>query len=164
MKPLLHVGLIVSMTLISGCPKWPGPTGPARVTTMMGGEKGYELVRIPALARVEVYQLGKATPATEKAIGGWEIASGPTAMTDERLKRLSDLLCAETTYDFAIAKGCEFKPDVALRFAGVKKTIDLLFCTTCNEVQVYEGDKRIGGAYYDPREKDVEEAVLGKSR
>lgn len=159
MKPLLQAVLIVSMMLISGCPKWPGPTGAPRVTTMLGGEKGYELVRIPALARVEVYQLGKPTQAKDKAIGGWEIASGPTALTDERLKRLSDLLCAETTYDFATAKACEFKPDLAIRFAGVKKTIDLLFCTTCNELRVYDGAERIGGAYYDPREKDVEELL-----
>lgn len=153
---LSWVMLIAPALMLAGCLHWPGPMGAPKVMNLLGGQEGYELVKIPALAQVEMYRMTRQyDKADTKAIGGWKIASGPTRPEDAALKRLSEVLTSDASYDFNVAKRCAFQPDVALRFNGVKKRIDLVFCLTCSEVQVLEGEKKIGSAYFDPAAEEI---------
>jgi hypothetical protein len=146
--------VILWVALVAGgCLRWPGPTGPSEVVKLYGGEDGYELVRIPALANVQRYtvaarvlprDVGRAT------IGNAVIVDGPVRPDDGTIKALSDVLCRKETYAFGMAKGCKFNPDVAVRFAGARRTLDVVFCFSCKQVMVFEGEKLIGGAEFDP--------------
>jgi hypothetical protein len=146
--------VILCVALVAGgCLRWPGPAGPSEVVKLYGGQDGYELVRVPALANVQRYSVAaRQMPrdADRAAIGNAVIVDGPVRPDDATIKALSDVLCRKETYAFDTAKGCIFKPDVAVRFAGARRTLDVVFCFSCKQVTVFEGDKRIGGAEFDP--------------
>jgi len=154
------LGLLALCLVQLGCVTSPGPSGPPRVTTLLGGQRGYELVKIPALARVWAYRVAPAgQPGTGETIGGTSVTAGPTAAAGQSLSRLSSLLTAEDTYAWGQAKRCDFHPEIAIRFTGARKTIDLIFCFKCNQLRVYEDERQVGAADFDPRAAEVKAAV-----
>ena len=139
------------MILLGGCLRWPGPATSSRMLAIFGGQEGYELVHVPALARVELYHLATdpAAAASAGRIGGQAIASGPHALDDAALQRISDILRDEAFYDWNTppappASGSP--PTAALRFVGARKTIDLLFTFPDNTLTVHEGDQKLSRA------------------
>jgi hypothetical protein len=147
----LLLAFIGMMILLGGCLRWPGPTTSPRTLALFGGQEGYELVHTPALARVELYSLAAdpAAPGSARRIAGQPIASGPHALDDAALQRISDILRDEASYDWNTppappASGSP--PTATLRFVGARKTIDLLFCFTDNTLAVHEGDKQLSRA------------------
>lgn len=150
--PRLLIALSALTVLLTGCLRWPGPTSSPRTLALYGGQEGYELVHVPALARVELYRLAADpahAPATARRIGGIPVASGPSALDDAALKRVSEILRDEASYDWTESPGPSThpaQPPVALRFSGAKKTIDLVFSFADNALTVYEGDQRLGHA------------------
>ena len=140
------------MILLAGCLRWPGPTTSPRTLALFGGQEGYELVHIPALARVELYRLTAdpaSVPASAGRIGGQPIASGPFALDDAALQRISEILRDDGSYDWTappVPFTSAFPPTIALRFAGARKTIDLLFSFPDNTLTVYEGDQQLSRA------------------
>jgi hypothetical protein len=141
--------------LPAGCLHWPGPTSSPQMLALFGGPEGYELVHIPALARIELYRLAAdpiaASPAARR-IGGALVVAGPNALDDATLEQVSVILRDAAAYDWTASPqpGGQGHPTVALRFSGVKKTIDLLFSFADNSLSVYEGDRRSGCASFAP--------------
>jgi hypothetical protein len=152
-----RVALLVPFLFTTlACVRSPGPTGPPEVTALYGGPLGYELVRIPALAHVEQYRVAaRNSAATRPVIGNAAILAGPVRPDDATLKALSDVLCRKETFDFGVVKKCEFNPDVALRFAGARRTLDLVFCFTCGDVIAFQGERLIGQASFDPAKAEL---------
>jgi hypothetical protein len=154
-----HLALLLPLLSVSlACVRSPGPSGPPQLTALYGGQSGYELVRIPALANVERYAVApRNSPqaATRPAIGDAAILAGPTRPDDATLQALSDLLCRKDSFDFRTVKACEFHPDVALRFAGARRTVDLVFCFTCGDLMVFQGERLVGHASFDPTKPEL---------
>ena len=44
---------------------------------------------------------------------------------------------------------------IVIRFAGVKTTLEIVFCFSCDELLVYKDGKRIGGEDFDDRRADL---------
>jgi hypothetical protein len=137
---------VAIVLVLGGCLRWPGPTGSPKVLNLFGGESGYELVHLPALARVEVYR----GPAGE----------GPLKLGDAELGRLSEILRAGSTYEDAKPANVAFRRDAAVRFAGVKRTIDVAVSYGQREVRVTDGVTEVGRAtVVDSRVEEIKKLI-----
>lgn len=144
--------LFASLTC-TGCLNWPGPGGDSRVEKLYGGSDGYELIAIPALAQVRVYRV-TVRPGDDSSaaiIGDATIVDGPVQPGPESLKQLSQILTSPDTYSWQSAKASKFQPAFAVRFTGVKTTIDVLLDFSNKLLVVYENGQRVGGEDFDSR-------------
>ncbi len=173
MNPLRQIAaavvLLTALFPSTGCLHWPGPTGDARVVRLYGGEEGYELIAIPALANVHAYRVeGRVKEgATAAELQQAKVDARPILVDDVRvigkpvepdhdaLKTLSTILKNERSYDWPRSKGCLFNPGVALRFSGHNTTIDVLLCFGCRELAVYKNGSFLGKEDFDPMEAEL---------
>ncbi len=150
--------LALIVLVSSGCQRSPRPVGSVRLNKLFGGADAYEIVFIPALAHVRAYRLKAPDDKTtdgDPSIGSGVVVAGPVELNHDQLTKLTDILTDESTYDWDSAKGCEFNPDMAVRYVGKGVTVDFVFCFSCDEVQVWRRGKRVGGEDTDKRRADL---------
>jgi len=146
----------------AGCIHWPGPGGDPRIMKLYGGEDGYELIAIPALAKINAYRVerihgsptavpSQRTAIEPKKIGGATVMEGPVTPTAAELQQLSAILKDTSTYNWDESKGCIFNPDVAVRFAGHDTTLDVVLCFSCRQLAAYKNGELLGMEYFDDR-------------
>jgi hypothetical protein len=139
--------VFVAALLLGGC----GGVG-ADVKGVYGGESNWAVVEAPE--KVTAYRvirpgILKYVHAPE-TIGGFEITDGPFDVDAATATELRTILADDSIYDFERAKGCDFDPGVAFRFAKAGAVVDLLLCFSCDELAAYQGAKRVGGEDFDP--------------
>jgi hypothetical protein len=153
----LALMLVTGLAAMSSCSEG-GVDG--RVVELFGGKKSVEA--ISASTRVEAFRVEDLTTkdADAKTIGGYRITAGPLKVDKAQAGALRSMLLSADSYQFDVAKACEFQPGAAVRFVGAEKTIDVLFCFGCDELGVYIDGKRIGGEDTD----DIRAELVGVMR
>ncbi len=139
------LGFVVALAL-AGC----GGVG-SPVKDVYGGESNWAVVEAPEkVTAFRVIRPGilKYVQAPE-TIGGFEITDGPFDLDAAASADLRAILADESIYDFERAKGCDFDPGVAFRFAKAGAALDVLLCFSCDDLASYEGTKRVGGEDFD---------------
>jgi hypothetical protein len=121
----------------------------ANVTTLFGGPDGLKPILEPE--KVEAYRVARATAPGEPLPGSLrvEMISGPVVVDDKTIWELAEILKSAATYDWDSAKGCIFDPGVMFRFTGAHSTTEVVFCFSCNELQVYRNGQRGRGEDFD---------------
>ena len=120
-----------------------------RVTDLLGGETIERGAR-----RVVAYRIDGMRGAGETAMHGYPVLGGPVELDADAQRRLRDVLLSDATYLWDRAKACEFLPGVLVRYED-DATIDVLFCFSCDELEVYRDGKRCGREDFDPRRRDL---------
>jgi hypothetical protein len=141
----LAVLLLASMAICTGCRK----LSTAETKTVFGDQATYDIVRAPD--RVDAYRVGGWQTADPKT-GGYKDLAGPITVPAEVVAKLSGILGDRRTFSFNLAKGCEFDPGVRLRFIKSDKSVDVLLCFHCLELQVVRDGKQQGGEDFDNQE------------
>jgi len=122
----------------------------ANVTRLFGGPAGLKPILAPD--KVEAFRVARRTRQGDEppsAFGGAEIVSGPVRVDDNTARDLAEILKSPGTYSWDSAKGCIFDPGVAFRFGGKSSIIEVVFCFSCNELQIYQGGQRVGAEDFD---------------
>lgn len=124
----------------------------ARVLKLFGGQQGWEPLAHPV--RVEAFRLepygrsgdDAADTTTEpvREFGGFPIRSGPVEVDQKTAGRLMQTLSRQDIYGWDFAKGCEFTPGVGIRYVGRDSTTEILFCFSCDELQIVRDGKHVG--------------------
>ena len=138
--------VLVALTL-AACTGCAGPS----VESLYGGADGLAAIQTPE--RVTAYRvirpgILKYIRAPEM-IAGYEITSGPVDVDAATAADLGAVLADDSIYDWERAKGCEFEPGVALRFAKAGSDLDVLFCFSCDELAAFRGTRRVGIEDFD---------------
>ena len=124
---------------------------PSRVQALYGGPAGWAAIEAPE--KVTAYRIVRAGELQHvrapDLLAGYEILNGPVAVDAAVAAELRAILADDGIYDWARAKGCEFTPGVAFRFAKGGEDLDVLLCFSCDELAAFRGDKRLGGEDFD---------------
>ena len=126
----LFGGLIVLIS--TGCAM-------AGTSTRADAFLGDRAVKILAGAdRVEVFRV---TPTWEKSqtkekLAGYPLISTGKEQGKEFGAKLSEIVRDDSTYEWNIAKACEFAPGVAYRVWSGKESIIVLICFHCDQIGV----------------------------
>jgi len=121
----------------------------ARVRDLLGGDTFPE----PG-ARVTAYRIDGMREKGGETLHGYPVLAGPVAVDAASQDELRAVLTDDRTYLWDIAKACEFLPGVLVRSEG-KETVDVLFCFSCDELEVHRGAKKVGHEDFDPRRADL---------
>lgn len=122
-----------------------------RVLKLFGGVDGLSVLR--NAEKVEAYRIKPQQfqdTGDTKTIAKYPVISGPHEVPAEQAILFKKRLQQARTYNFDIAKGCEFSPGIVLRYVGDRSTImDVVFCFACGELKIYVGEQMIGGEDFD---------------
>jgi hypothetical protein len=135
----------------------PLPVGPPEtpqqlLVKLFGGQPSFDIFLEPKT--VQAYRLNgynRVTPPA-KGIDGFEILSGPVAVSEEHAGELKKILTDPDIYHWDPnpgTKGCEFAPGVALIYASEKGSLDVLLCFGCNQIRTYQNGKIVSGKDFD---------------
>jgi hypothetical protein len=119
---------------------------------LFGGQPTFDIFLEPKT--VQAYRLNgynRVTPPA-KGIDGFEILSGPVAISEEHAGELKKILTDPDIYYWDPhpgIKGCEFAPGVALIYASEKGSLDVLLCFGCDQIRTYQNGKIVGGKDFD---------------
>jgi hypothetical protein len=121
----------------------------ANVNKLFGGPDGLKPILEPE--KVEAYRVARPTAAGEPLPGALrvEMVSGPVVVDDKTVRELAAILKSPATYDWDSSKGCIFDPGVMFRFIGEESSTEVVFCFSCNELQVYRNGQRGKGEDFD---------------
>lgn len=152
--------LVLAPLLASACTAPRGPT--QRVEDFLGGPASVGLITGPERTRpIEAWRIdgmafmeGRAEGAKE-TIRGYPVLAGPVTVDDASAATLADVLTSDDTYLWDIAKACEFLPGVAFRYSGGDRTVEVLVCFSCDELEVWCDGKKTGHEDFDPRRGDL---------
>jgi len=106
------------------------------VRSFLGEERLRALV---SAERVRAYRIdGRgATPGAESSgerVGSFPVLEGPVDLDADLVHQIRTLAAKEESYDFASAKGCEFRPGFALELVSPKeRPLFVLVCFECDE-------------------------------
>jgi hypothetical protein len=135
----------------------PLPVGPPEtpqqlLVKLFGGQPTFDIFLQPKT--LQAYRLNghnRVTPPA-KGIDGYEILSGPVAVSEEHAGELQKILTDPDIYYWDPhpgIKGCEFAPGVALIYASEKGSLDVLLCFGCDQIRTYQNGKIVGGKDFD---------------
>jgi hypothetical protein len=143
----MRTGSISLLLLALACSHAP----PKRVRDLLGGGTIAE-----GDARVTAYRIDgfARSSGADKSLHGYPVLAGPVDVDETAREILHDVLLDDDTYLWEIEKACEFLPGVLLRYEG-EQTVDVLFCFSCDELEVYRGDTKTGHEDFDPRRADL---------
>jgi len=127
-----------------------GPGTPTRLVTRPEASTTIEAWRIDGMAFME-----RRADGAQDTLHGYPVLAGPVPVDAESAAVLADVLGDDDTYLWDVAKGCEFLPGVAVRWREGEATVDVLFCFSCDELETYVGDARVGHEDFDPRRRDL---------
>ena len=74
-----------------------------------------------------------------------EPTDGPVVVDAAVADELVSILKDADTYDWEMAKACEFVPGLAVRFIGRASTTDVLFCFQCDELMIFQDGTQVRG-------------------
>ena len=132
----------------------PLPIGPPEtpqqlLVKLFGGEQAFEIFQQPKT--VQAYRLNghnRVSPPT-KGIDGYEVLSGGVAVSEEHAGELKKILTDPDIYYWDRAKACVFSPGVAIIYTSEKGSLDVLLCFGCDQIDIYQNGKRVGGEDFD---------------
>jgi hypothetical protein len=156
--------LIVASSGCVGSSESPQREASAEVMKLYGGEAGYELIASPFSTRVTAYRVAPIDtqdPPVVRQIGGAAILGRPILAERETREDLRAILTDPAAYSVDPQSSCNFEPGVAIRFQGEAASIDVVFSFVCDELEVYQGGKRIGHAGFTGRRGDLVAVVRG---
>ena len=123
----------------------------SRVAGLFGGPSGWSAIEAPE--KVTAYRITRPGVVQHvrapDLLAGFEIMDGPRDVAEAVATELRTILADDSIYDWERAKGCEFEPGVAFRFAKGGEDLDVLLCFNCDEFAAYRGTKRVGGEDFD---------------
>ena len=138
---------LLALAALASC----GGKGPDwRIVQLYGGRGSVSALTDPT--RVEAYRIGPIPVGVEPGVdrlGIHPIVRGPIAVPDELVAELSAALISPDTYDWALAKICEFRPGVGLRFTREVSRVDIALCFECDMLTIHRHGKRIGSQNFD---------------
>jgi hypothetical protein len=114
-----------------------------------GGEQAFEIFQQPKT--VQAYRLNgdnRVSPPA-KGIDGFEILSGPVAVFEEHAGELKKILTDPDIYYGGGVKACHFSPGVAIIYTTEKGSLDVLLCFGCDQIEIHQNGKRVGGKDFD---------------
>src|SRR5262249_27688335 len=98
--------------------------------------------------RAEAFRVQPAGPSTrpttQPVVVGLTVLAGPVKVPDDARKQLAGIFSDPATYDFGMAMGCLFHPDVAIRFWKGEQALTVVLCFSCDELQVFVGNQSVG--------------------
>jgi hypothetical protein len=114
------------------------------VTTLAKADKVILHEGLPHPSEDKAFETEKKTKKTI-GIGGWLFYAEPLEPKDEDVKKLTELLTAETTFEpFGGVKKCGgFHPDYAVEWHVGKDHYYALICFGCHEAKVYGPEKAV---------------------
>jgi len=131
-----------------------------RVEMLYGGSGAYDLVAGNSRSgSIDAYKINGRDGATGDAgngeISGYAIVGETAEVGDTHAAALGRILAHDATYLWDISKACEFRPGVAVRWERRSTTVDVLFCFSCDELEIYVDDDPVGGEDFDPRRAEI---------
>lgn len=120
-----------------------------KVLKMFGGEEAFRIIQ--QAKSIEGFRVD-GDPLKEskgKKIDGYEILSGPVAVSTEHARELAKILADPEIYGWMYKKSCGFHPGVAIRFTSEVGSIDILLCFECDIVAFFQNGKDVGGEDFD---------------
>ena len=141
--------LAASVVGLAGC----GGSGAvdARVVKLFGGQANIDAMQAAdraELYRIELRQPGGASEGSP-LIAGYPMISGPHRIDERTQTEIVGLLLDSATYDFQMAKSYEFVPGVVVRFDLPGKSLDVVICFSCDELQIQVNGQRVGHEDFD---------------
>ncbi len=104
---------------------------------------------------MEVYRVRVGRkPSGYMEIGGYEILAQAKDQDKAFAGKLATILFDEKTYNFEVAKGCEFDPGVAFRVWKDKASAIVLLCFACDELEIQQ-DKHRGHEDFDAKRGEL---------
>ncbi len=91
----------------------------------------------------------------QKLISDYDVLTGPILVAEAEKKELQQLLLADDSYMWKVAKGCEPDYGVRIEFSQGDDKVDVLFCFGCSQLQIYRNGKSVSGEDFDPIEKKL---------
>ena len=77
-----------------------------------------------------------ARPPTTQSVVGLPVLAGPLPVSATQASQLAKVLNDPATYAFESRKRCIFHPDVAIRFWLGDQNVKVVFCFSCDELEV----------------------------
>ncbi|MDX1944617.1 MAG: hypothetical protein SFU86_04350 [Pirellulaceae bacterium] len=133
---------LIAVGLCTGC-----ADRDARVVSLFGGEQTLQALATPksvAAYRIDPESYGQAAANPGKVLVGYPITSPAAQLSADQMKQLATILADPGTYSFEIAKGCEFRPGVALVAQAGKQEVIVLLCFGCSELAIYVEGTKVG--------------------
>lgn len=144
----LAVSVLLITALLGGAVAFAAKSVDPQVAKLYGGDEGVAVLQKPD--SVEAWRIGpdyivpKPGADAKNLMHSHPVLSGPVKVDAATSAKLGTLFRDAKSYDFEVAKGCEFRPGVLVRFTQGKNQIDVLICFGCREVAIYHGDKKVG--------------------
>ena len=131
---LLAVGC--SSNAITSTPGGNGGTSD-RVQKLIGGEAALATIRKPD--KIEAFR--HAEKSYPRPLEEYEVVKGPVEVSPELGQQLADLLTADNSYRWEVAKVCEPDYGVRIRFTRGERQVNVLFCFGCDILEFLPGGK-----------------------
>ncbi len=131
-----------------------------RAEALYGSAENYDLVagnrRAGTVSAFRIDSLKGATgDAGNGEISGYAILGETASVGDADAAALGRILGDDATYLFDSQKGCIFSPGIAVRWERRSTTVDVLFCFSCDELEIFANDELVGDEDFDPRRGDI---------
>jgi len=135
-----------------------------RAEALYGGAGNYDLVAGNRRAgTISAFSIDSHKGATGDAgngeISGYAILGETASVSDVEAAALGRILGDDATYLFDSQKGCIFSPGVVVRWERRRTTADVLFCFSCDELEIFVNDELVGHEDFDPRRGDILQIV-----
>ena len=150
MRNWLVAFLFIPAMLAVAADKPNPPIDPA-VVEILGGKTAVDV-----LQNAETVQ-GSLQPAEsyhEDDVSKYGTRLGPIELSAKQREQLTTLLLSRTSYLIGVGKGCEPDYGVRVTFRKGERTVDVLFCFGCEQLQTYVNGKSTSGGLFDPSTKD----------
>ena len=143
----MRSSLLLATLALAAC----GSGVSSRVAALFGGAEGWAAIETPE--KVTAYRIVRPGVLQHvrapDMLAGFEVIAGPVDVEPDVAAELRAILADDAIYDWERAKGCDFEPGVAFRFAKGGSDLDVLLCFHCDEFAAYRGEKRLGGEDFD---------------
>ena len=109
----------------------------ARVQKLIGGEAALATIRNPD--KIEAFR--HAEKSYPRPLEEYEVVKGPVEVSPQLGRQLAELLSADNSYLWDLAKGCEPDYGVRIRFTRGDQQVNVLFCFGCDILEFLPGGK-----------------------
>jgi len=128
------------------------PTGsPAQLADSFGGSDVIAALR--DANEVVAYHISdeKSGPTSRRAAPlDYKIIDGPRTVDPCQISELKSALLDPESYLLGSTKACTFDPGVRVSLHHASDEIDILFCFSCDQLNVYRNCTLVGGKDFDP--------------
>ncbi len=100
--------------------------------------------------RLEVYRIGLDGPAGAEKIGEWDVLGRGIDPDDAWRTTLREILYADDSWVWDMAKGCDPIPGVAVRVVAGGEMWHVAICFDCDILYIIDPDGTVRGEDFDP--------------